>query len=275
MVPIGVIHTPFTDRYRAPRQPGTGVASAEGVIELRPGQNFEAALEDLVGFDYVWVLYCFHRNHHWRPKVLPPRGGRTRRSVFATRSPHRPNPLGLSLLRLVSVRGRRLFVADVDLLDQTPIFDIKPYLPYAEARPEAKMGWLDALERAGDPDADAYTVTWSALAATQRAFLRNEHGVDLDPVTLPHLQRDPNPHPYRRIQSRSDGMHQIAATSWRLRYTVHGTEVRVDHIASGYSPEALASEEPLLDEAAQRAFCLRWPGIAHLLTDAVFLDGNS
>lgn len=267
LTPIGIIHTPFTDRYRAPRQPGAAPESAEGTIELFPGHNFEAALEDLAGFDLIWVIYWFHRNTHWRPKVLPPRGGRTRRSVFATRSPHRPNALGLSLLKLVSVRGRTLRVADVDLLDQTPVLDIKPYLPYAEARPDARMGWLDALERSGDPDAERYTVSWSEFALEQRELLL-AHGVDLDAVALPQLRRDPHPHPYRRIQKRADGVHQIAVTSWRVRYTVVDDTVRVDHIASGYGPEALVAEAALLDESAHRAFHARWPTIAARLADA-------
>ena len=94
MTSIGVIHTPFTERVSAPRQ-ATAAADVEGTIELWSGHDFEHALHDLQGWDYVWVVYAFHLNDAWRPKVLPPRSDR-RRGVFSTRSPHRPNPIGLS-----------------------------------------------------------------------------------------------------------------------------------------------------------------------------------
>ncbi len=145
--PIGVIRTPYTDRYRAPRQPGMAAEGREGVIELVAGLNMEQCVADLAGFDRIWVIVWFHRNERWKPRVLPPRGGRVKRSVLATRSPHRPNPLGLSVLRLLEVRGRTLRVADVDLLDGTPVLDIKPYIPYADAFPGSRAGWLDEVER--------------------------------------------------------------------------------------------------------------------------------
>ena len=98
--PIGVVRSPFTDRWRAPRQPGVDGPSAEGRIVLARGRGFEQALRDLDGIERIWVITWFHRNEGWKPMVLPPRGPRVKRGVFATRSPHRPNPLGLSLLPL-------------------------------------------------------------------------------------------------------------------------------------------------------------------------------
>src|SRR5882724_8849522 len=100
--PIGVIHTPFKDRAQAPRQPRADSKTAEGTIVLRSGQNFEQALDDLAGFEYIWIVSWFHKNSNWKPKVRPPRGSKIKRGVFATRSPHRPNPIGLSLARLIS-----------------------------------------------------------------------------------------------------------------------------------------------------------------------------
>ena len=103
------------------------------------------ALKDLVGVERIWVVSWLHRGGTWAPMVRPPRGTRERRSLFATRSPDRPNPIGLSCVRLVRVDGCNLHVQGVDLIDGTPILDIKPYVPYADAFPDSKAGWIDAI----------------------------------------------------------------------------------------------------------------------------------
>jgi tRNA-Thr(GGU) m(6)t(6)A37 methyltransferase TsaA len=135
--PIGVIHTPYPDRVSAPRQTYV-TPDAEGTIVLESGHQYEHALEDLEGWDYLWVLYWFHLNDGWRPKVLPPRS-KVRRGVFATRSPHRPSPIGMSVVKLVRVEGLTVHVRGVDMIDGTPVLDIKPYVPSADALPDR---WL-------------------------------------------------------------------------------------------------------------------------------------
>lgn len=150
--PIGVMRSPFRERHGTPRQ---GVVDdqplppTEGEVELLDGIPVEA-LADLAGFARVWLLSWMHLNNPaWSPMVRPPRGGQ-RRGVFATRSPHRPNPIALSCVELVAVEGRRLRVSGHDLIDGTPILDIKPYLPFADAFPGAAAGWVDALPRGAD-----------------------------------------------------------------------------------------------------------------------------
>ena len=143
--PIGYLRTTANKRYEAPRQPGSSDVDLPGRVILNDGQNFEQALKDLDGFSKIWLIYWFDRNENWKPMVTPPRGPAVKRGVFATRAPYRPNPIGLSLVDLVEIKGRTLYVANVDLLDKTPILDIKPYLPYAEAYPDAKAGWLEGL----------------------------------------------------------------------------------------------------------------------------------
>lgn len=149
--PIGYIRSPYTARIDAPHQPpvvaGTEAgAPAEALLELEAWLP-EEALRDLSGFSRVWLIFAFHRSDGWKPLVRPPRG-RVTRGVLATRSPHRPNAIGLSAVELLEVQGRRLRLRGVDLLDGTPILDLKPYVPYADAFPESRAGWIDAVDAA-------------------------------------------------------------------------------------------------------------------------------
>ncbi len=155
---IGYVRSPYKERFGTPRQPTVTEQvledrALEGEIELLAGRNFEQALKDLAGFEFIWVLSWLHLNKGWNPQVTPPRGPRTRRGLFATRAPHRPNPIGLSALRLLDVQGRVIRVRGLDLLDGTPVLDIKPYVPYTDAFAAARTGWLDELkERSDAPD---------------------------------------------------------------------------------------------------------------------------
>jgi len=141
MNPIGVVHSPFKERYAAPRQPSLG-ESTTATIELNSGENLEQAVKDLESFSHIWVIYWMHLNHGWNPTVIPPRGPKERRGVLATRAPHRPNSIGLSAVKLISVKKRVLQIETLDMLDGTPVLDIKPYIPYADSLPEASHGWL-------------------------------------------------------------------------------------------------------------------------------------
>lgn len=264
--PIGVVRTPFSDRVSTPRQPYAAQGAA-GTIELVPGRDFEHALGDLEGWDRLWVVFCFHLNAPgtWRPKVLPPRSAGRRRGVFSTRSPHRPNPIGLSVVRLDEVRGLTLYVRDVDMIDGSPVLDLKPYVPYADAFPEARTGWLEPLAAAGegapgagravDPE-PGFTVVWSDAAAEQAAWLRGEHGVDLEEPVNRALSLGPQPHPYRRIKAEGAG-YRLAVKDWRVRFHVEGRTVTVEGIGSGYrAGELAASVAP--EVAVQRAFLARF-----------------
>ena len=149
--PIGYVRSPYARRMDAPHQAtvvdGTATGSAaEATLELVPGLPGEA-LRDLEGFERIWVIFAFHRSEGWAPLVRPPRG-QLKRGVLATRSPHRPNAIGLSAVELVSVEGRTLRLRGVDFLDGTPVLDIKPYVPYADAFPGAKAGWIDEVDLA-------------------------------------------------------------------------------------------------------------------------------
>ena len=147
MQPIAHICSPFATKFGVPRQSGL-VPELEAEIVFEPAYRSPDALRGIEDFDYLWLLWHFSaaRQESWSPTVRPPRlGGNTRMGVFATRSPFRPNPIGLSCVRLLGLccdgRGPVLRVAGADLMDGTPIFDIKPYLPYADAHPEASGGF--------------------------------------------------------------------------------------------------------------------------------------
>ncbi|MBL4759730.1 MAG: tRNA (N6-threonylcarbamoyladenosine(37)-N6)-methyltransferase TrmO [Mariprofundaceae bacterium] len=142
MQPIGIVHSPFKERFVAPRQPDLAKPTA-GTIELYNGSNFEQALSDLDSFTHIWVIYWMHLNQGWNPTVMPPRGSDIRRGLFSTRAPHRPNSIGLSVVKLTSINKRNLQIEGLDMLDGTPVLDIKPYLPYADNIEGASHGWLN------------------------------------------------------------------------------------------------------------------------------------
>jgi len=141
--PIGVIHTPYQEQSGTPIQPAYA-GGAEGTVVVYP--EFAEGLADLDGFERIWLLSHLDRTREARMKVIPYRDTKLR-GLFATRAPSRPNPIGLSVVRLLEVKGDTLRVADVDLLDGTPLLDIKPYVPFFEAHPDSRAGWLEKRRR--------------------------------------------------------------------------------------------------------------------------------
>lgn len=236
--PIGHMRTAWSTKVEAPRQPAAA-PHAPGIIELLPGQNLEHAIEDLAGWERIWVIFHFDRNQGWRPKVLPPRSTSGRKGVLATRSPHRPNPLGLSVLRLTRVDGLKLHVRDVDLLDGTPILDIKPYVAYSDAFPEAGQGWL--AERDPRPD---WQVAFAPAAEAQLAWLATRLAWPLRERIEATLKLGPQPHPYRRIKRARDGSLTLAVQDWRIAFSVEGMQALVTGIRSGYGKAQLAEGAP-------------------------------
>lgn len=155
---IGYIHTQFPEKFGIPRQSGL-VEDAIGEIVFEPKFRNPDAVKGIEEFSHLWLLWDFSKAHQqeFHATVAPPRlGGKERRGVFATRSPFRPNSIGLSCVKLIGVRldeqkGPFLTVSGVDLLDGTPLYDIKPYLPYADAHPDARGGFGEEHKDAGIP----------------------------------------------------------------------------------------------------------------------------
>lgn len=150
--PIATIHNDYTAKFGIPRQSGL-VEEVESKIIFEPEYRNADALRGIEGYSHLWLLWVFSQaiREGWSPTVLPPRlGGKTRMGVFATRSPFRPNPLGLSSVKLLDVElhtkdGPVLHVAGADLMDGTPILDIKPYLPFTDSHPDALGGFADPV----------------------------------------------------------------------------------------------------------------------------------
>ncbi len=246
------MHSPFASKIEAPRQ---AVSSDGALARIEILAEHEHALEDLGSFDRIWVIFWFDRVPIGPSpsKVLPPRSDR-KRGVFATRSPHRPNPIGMSAVRLDRVDGRVVHIRDVDLVDGTPVLDLKPYVPYADAFPEANAGWLDARPDPQPP----WNVTFTDVAEAQLAWLRSG-GVDFDlrARILEALSLGPQPHPYRRIKKADDGAMVLAVKEWRARFLVADRTMTVQSIASGYrAREIVSSSDPKL--AVHRAFVARF-----------------
>jgi tRNA-Thr(GGU) m(6)t(6)A37 methyltransferase TsaA len=177
--PVAIVRSCFKTKFGIPRQPGL-ISEARGSIELLPPYNQPNAVRGLEDFSHIWVLFVFHDSlrEGWKATVRPPRlGGDKRIGVFASRSPFRPCPIGLSVLKLCAVRlgghGKiALEVEGLDLLDGTPVLDIKPYLPYTDAISDARAGFAPSA-----PPGAALPVQFSDLAAQQAASIE-KRGLD-------------------------------------------------------------------------------------------------
>ena len=220
---IAHIHTDLPTKFGIPRQSGL-VDDLKGKIVFTPKYRFPEAVRGLEEFSHIWLIWEFSQSVQkgWSPTVRPPRlGGNTRMGVFATRSPFRPNGLGLSCVRLIGVdlhggEGPVLTVAGADLMDGTPIFDIKPYVPYADAHPEAKGGFTSSL-------ADC-TLKVEFPEACRRMFTPEQQR-----AIVGILERDPRPH-YHDDEERVYGM---PFAGYDIRFRVCSGKAEILEVAEG------------------------------------------
>jgi tRNA (adenine37-N6)-methyltransferase len=250
--PIGYLRCGLETKVEAARQPRAAL-DMPARIELLPGRNFEHALHDLASWELIWVIFWFHLNPGWRPKVLPPRSTTGRKGVFATRSPHRPNPIGISVVRLERLEGLILHIRGADMVDGTPVLDLKPYVAYTDAYPDAGTGWLPA-----DPIPD-YSVQFDTLAAEQAAWIEAHSALAIRDRIHSTLALGPEPHPYRRIRAFKEWM-QLSVKEWRVRFIVNERNVRVMEIHSGYRASQLATGDSE-DLRLHREFLGIWPRV--------------
>lgn len=191
--PIGIIHSCYKEKFGIPRQPGL-VPAATATLELYAPYDCPEALSELQGFSHIWLVFVFHQamRDEWKPTVRPPRlGGNQRVGVFASRSPFRPNPVGLSAVALEDIECSnghcQLLLRDADLLDGTPVLDIKPYLPYADSLPGARGGF------AAQAPKTQMTVTFNEQAATQCQSWEQTQYPKLHQLIEQVLKADPRP----------------------------------------------------------------------------------
>ena len=203
--PVAILRTPFAEKFGVPRQSGL-VPEAEGRVEFLPEFAAPEFLRGLEGFSHVWLITGFHENPVWTSgaTVRPPRlGGNERLGVFASRAPNRPNGLGLSLVAVLEIAPGLIRVAGVDAVDGTPVYDVKPYLPWVEARPDATTGWAGSAPCLRAPDA---------------VIIPPEHAAALGPATCVLVKRilqlDLRP-AYHADAARTYGM---TLAGWNIRW---------------------------------------------------------
>ncbi|MBC7421587.1 MAG: tRNA (N6-threonylcarbamoyladenosine(37)-N6)-methyltransferase TrmO [Bdellovibrio sp.] len=196
-IPIGYLKSCYPDKFGVPRQPGL-VKKAYSELQIRADLQPEISLQGLEGYSHVWLQFIFHLNNSVRfhAKVHPPRLGGETMGLFATRSPHRPNPIGLSLVELVEIKNDTLIFAGADLVEGTPILDIKPYLPHIESVPQAKNGWLAKVQL----EPIQVTFTDSALEILQNWMSRTQKN-ELKEVIIDTLKQDPRPVIYKGYEA--------------------------------------------------------------------------
>ena len=221
ITPIARIRSDFSEKFGIPRQSGL-VEELTAAVVFEPEYRDPSALRGLEGFSHVWLIWEFSkaRREGWSPTVRPPRlGGNVRLGVFATRSPFRPNPLGLSCVRLLEIRQDRaqgpvLVVAGADLMDGTPIYDVKPYLPYADCKPDA-VGGFAARPKGADLAVDCSPALLDRVPEDKRAAL------------LAVLAQDPRP----QYQDDPDRVYGMAFAGLEVKFRVAGERLTVTEIS--------------------------------------------
>jgi len=219
--PIGIAHSPYKEKFGTPRQPG--LINVQCSIELLPPYNQMDAFKGLDGFSHIWVSFIFHQamRDQWQPTVRPPRlGGNEKVGVFASRSPFRPNNLGLSVVKLLNIEQQSnklsLHVEGLDVIDGTPVVDIKPYIPYVDAIPAATEGFAS-----GAPE-KKLEVEFTQQAEQQLETI--EHPEQFRQLVIDVLQLDPRP-AYK--QSQEQGEYGISLDSYNIRWSVNHLTVTV------------------------------------------------
>ncbi len=248
--PIGYIECAQRYRYEAARQASIAPDN-EAWIQLNEGQDLRDALYGLADFERIWIVYELHLNENWHPFVQPPRSYVGKLGVFATRSPHRPNRLGLSCVRLLGIGDNRLHIGQHDLLDATPVLDIKPYVPSADAGADARAGWIDSYAE------EVFALRITERAQEQIDWVSAQAGWDLKNFLAVQLRSEPTQGERKRIELCGD-FYRIAFRTWRLDYRVdiEARQVAVFAVGSGYSAADLAegSSDRYADKAIHRAF---------------------
>ncbi len=250
-------------RFEAPRQ---AVFANENLtfLEFEPSfPNLQSAIEDLQGFERVWLIFVFHLNVNksWKPKVRPPLSPNNGRySVLATRSPHRPNPIGLSCVELKAIDRRGLWIGSCDLLDGTPILDIKPYIPEADAFPDVSAGWRDQL-----PNETEWQINFTDMAQKQIEFINLIANLDLANFATIQLRHNPLDSSRKRLTPipEQPGHFLLGCRTWKLRFELNDSarSICIKEVLSNYQDIELTFDAPdrYNDKDFHRSFLKQFP----------------
>ena len=242
---IGTFESAQIEPYQAGRQPDE--LGLFGKIKLNHGENFEQALQDLAGFSHLWIIFGFHQNNHWKPLVQAPRSNK-KIGVFATRAPYRPNPIGLSLVELISVNGLTIEIGSNDLLNESPIYDIKPYHPEYDTAENAKIEWI---EKSGF---NQNTISISPFADSQLDFLERNNVKEIRSFITRQLEYDPTNKDKKRVEQ-FPNYFSLSYRTWRIDFTLAEEAIGILSIRSGYSEQDLLDfEDKYMDKAIHRLF---------------------
>ncbi len=252
--PIGYFHSSKKYKYDAPKQPerSTGHESDDSptdFIELKAGQNFEQALIGIESCSHLWIIYSFHQNEDWKPMIQPPTLDQ-KIGVFATRAPYRPNPIGMSCVELKSVHDLKIFVGSNDLLDGTPILDIKPYHPKSDVISEASIGWLEESLKSQEQ----FKISFSPTAEEQLDFLEQSGVTEIRGFIARQLSTEPQNRKRKRLTDQNSYW-TLSYRTWRIDFIVVDETVSIIGLWSGYKDEEIGLlEDPYNDKAVHRKF---------------------
>lgn len=223
---IGILESCYLDKFGTPRQPGL-VPTSFGRIRISPEWQPADSLQGLEAFTHIWVLFHFHQNQvsRFHAKVHPPRMDGDKIGVFATRSPHRPNPIGLSLVKLDKIESPYVYISGIDIVDGTPVLDIKPYLSYVESLPEAVSGW------AQDKAAKIIEVDFKDEVVTKLNQIQKRYPeYQFKDLVVSTLKLDPRPTVYKGYESEKNSPYRQTHAVRIIQYDVHFEFISKDQV---------------------------------------------
>lgn len=263
--PIAFVRTAARYRYEEPRQSVFSPTPAQ--LEFTAEPRFRDALADLDGFDRLWVVAVFHlnvnpdRTANWNPKVRPPVTPDDKKyGVFSTRSPHRPNPIALSCVEVEKIDAAKgiIHLRACDLLDGTPVLDIKPYIPEVDAFPQSAAGWRDRLKT------EQWTLEFLPDALKKMDFLKENGAPDMAAFCNIQLSINPLDRTRKRLQHRSGNTYTVGCRTWKIVFSADeaARKITVENVESNYNDADLLPDaaDPYEDKALHRTFLKHFCG---------------
>ena len=254
---IGFIESQAKYRYELPRQ---SVFASSGAFLRWSEKIYSECAADLRGFDRVWLIWVFDQNINakWHTKTkVPVPAEKDSYSVFATRSPYRPNPIGISSVELLEITPDGLLLGACDLLDGTAVLDVKPYIPEVDAFPDAKAGWRDRITE------KANKILWTEQAALQADFILEKGNLNLRNFCDTQLSYRPADHRRKRVfKTENENIYVLHFRTWRIKfsYSEKDSEITICNVESNYTEDDLApgAEDKYCDKEVHRQFNAKW-----------------